>query len=119
MFKRGNKEFVLDMLLACENILKYTKGMRFEEFEKDGKTKDAVIRNIEILGEAVKNISTEFRKDYRDIEWNDIARTRDKFIHFYFGIDDEILWDIITIDIPKLKQKLEEIVKQRGWENET
>ena len=91
MYKRGNKEFILDMFLACQRILEYTKDMSSEEFVKDNKTLDAVVRNVEILGEAVKNISKEFMEKYPEIEWSKIARTRDKFIHFYFRIDKEVV----------------------------
>ncbi len=118
MYNRGDKEFVLDMFLSCQKILEYTKGLSFKDFEKDSKTVDAVIRNIEILGEAVKNISQEFRKKHTDVEWNEIARTRDKFIHFYFGIDKEVVWDIVNEDIPVLFEKLRNIIKNEGWEDE-
>ena len=91
MYKRGNKEFVLDMFLSCQNVLEYTKGMSFEDFKKDSKTVDAVVRNIEILGEAVKNITSSFREKYPEVEWSEIAKTRDKFIHFYFGLDIEVI----------------------------
>ncbi len=118
MYKRGDKEFVLDMFLACHKILKYTKGLSFEDFKKDDKTVDAVIRNIEILGEAVKNISKDFRKKYMDVEWSKIARTRDKFIHFYFGIDREVVWDIVNEDIPPLFEKLKNIIENEGWKGD-
>jgi len=118
MYKRGDKEFILDMFLACQKILEYTRGLSFEDFENDSKTFDAVVRNIEIIGEATKNISNEFREKYKDIEWKEIARTRDKFIHFYFGIDKEVVWDIASIDVPRLLEKLKTIIKNEGWENE-
>ena len=85
MYKRRDKEFVIDMFIAVQNIMEYTEAMDFEKFFKDKKTVDAVLRNIEILGEAVKNISKEFQMKYPEIEWNAIAKTRDKLIHFYFG----------------------------------
>ena len=118
MYNRGDKEFVLDMFLSCQKILEYTKGMSFEEFEEDSKTIDAVIRNVEILGEAVKNISKNFREKYPDVEWSIIARTRDKLIHFYFGIDITTLWKTVKFDVPVLFRKLENIIKNEGWEDE-
>ncbi|MGC8676833.1 MAG: DUF86 domain-containing protein [Hydrogenobaculum sp.] len=78
MYKRSDKEFILDMFLACKKIVEYTKGLFYERFEEDSKTIDAVIRNIEILGEAVKNISFEFKNKHPEIEWSLIAKTRDK-----------------------------------------
>jgi len=98
--------------------MEYTEGMDFSKFREDKKTKDAVIRNIEILGEAVKRLSKQIKEKYPEVEWNEIARTRDKIIHFYFGVDEEIIWDIINKDIPVLKQKLEKIIEQEGWKNE-
>ncbi len=117
MYKRGDREFIVDMFLACWKILDYTEDMTFEEFLSDDKTLDAVVRNIEILGEAVKGISKEFREKYQDIEWNKIARTRDKLIHFYFGVNPEITWRIVKMDIPILLEKLGKIIKERGWED--
>jgi len=77
---------------------------------------DAVVRNIEILEEVAKNISEGLKKKYPEIEWREIVRTRDKIIHFYFGVDISIVWDIVTIDIPKLKDKPESLIKSEGWE---
>lgn len=118
MYKRETKEYILDMFLACQKILEYTKNLCFEEFAEDNKTLDAVVRNIEIIGEAVKNVSEKFVKKYQDVEWSKIARTRDKFIHFYFGIDKEVVWDIVYENIPVLFEKLKNIIKGEGWEDE-
>ena len=74
-------------------------------------TIDAVIRNLEIIGEAVKNISPEFRKKHLGIPWSKIAKTRDKLIHKYFGVDLELTWDIIKKDLPDLKEKIKNILK--------
>ncbi|GAB4316306.1 HepT-like ribonuclease domain-containing protein [Pseudothermotoga lettingae] len=118
MYKRTNKEFLLDMMVACKRMIRYTENMNFENFSKDEKTIDAVIRNVEILGEAVKNISLEFKEKYPEVKWSMIARTRDKLIHFYFGLDIEVLWKILKDDIPELRQKLEYIMQKEGWQNE-
>jgi len=118
MYKRGNREFVIDMYIACQNILEYTQGLDFKSFLKDKKTIDAVIRNIEILGEATKNVTDELKVEFPEIEWKDIARTRDKIIHFYFGVDLDVVWKIIQHDIPALKEKLEKIIRVKRWENE-
>jgi uncharacterized protein with HEPN domain len=105
----------MDMLIACEKILKYTKNLSYDEFCKNDLVVDAVVRNIEILGEAAKNISDALKSKYRNVEWREIAKTRDKIIHFYFGVDLSILWDIITVDIPALQEKLKGIVENEGW----
>ncbi len=118
MYRREDKEFILDMYLACEKILEYTKGLSFEGFKKDSKTFDAVVRNIEILGEAVKNLSSELIKKHSNVEWSKIAKTRDKFIHFYFGIDTEVIWKIVELDIPFLFENLKAIIEKEGWKEE-
>ncbi len=118
MFERGDKEFILDMLICCRNILEYTQGMDFKTFSRDKKTIDAVIRNFEILGEAARNISNEFKREYSEINWRIIKGMRDKLIHFYFGVDKEIVWKTVIKDIPELKNKLEKIVRDKGWEKE-
>jgi len=119
MFRRKDKEFVLDMHQACRRILNYIENISFQEFLKSEEKQDAVTRNIEILGEAVKNITKEFKEKYPEIEWSLIAKARDKLIHFYFGVDLEIVWKIATKDVPHLKQRLEEIIEKEGWQNET
>ena len=115
MSKRGDREFVLDMLIACNRILEYTGEMDFEKFSKSQKDIDAVIRNLEILGEASKRVSEEIKSKYPGIEWRKIAGTRDKIIHFYFGIKLEIVWNIVTAHIPELKKQLENIIQKEGW----
>ncbi len=118
MYSRGDKEFIIDMFLASKKILKYTEGMSFVDFINDEKTFDAVIRNFEILGEAVKNISKGFKEKYPEIEWKKVAGTRDKLIHFYFGIDKEIVWDTIKKNIPELLKRLKAVIQAEGWEGE-
>ena len=91
MHKRGDNEYLKDILIACENILEYTEGYEFNKFMKDRKTQDAVLRNIEIMGEAVKNISNNLKRKHPNVEWYEIARTRDKLIHSYFGVDLDVV----------------------------
>jgi len=83
MSKREDKECLKDILLACENILAYKEGYDYDMFLQDGKTQDAIIRNIEIIGEAVKTVSDNLKSRYENVEWNEIARTQDKLIHAY------------------------------------
>ena len=108
MPKRTDKEYLKDILIACENIIEYIKNYNFDAFMKDRKTQDAVLRNIEIIGEAVKSISDNIKRRYPEIEWREIAKTRDKLIHSYFGVDLDVVWDIVTIDIPRLRQQIEQ-----------
>lgn len=112
MSKRADKEYLRDILIACENITEYIAGYNFNMFLDDRKTQDAVLRNIEIIGEAVKSISDTTKKKYTMIEWKEIARTRDKLIHSYFGVDLDVVWDIITVDIPELQEQIKKIIKE-------
>lgn len=115
MSERGDREFLMDMLIACEKIMRYTKDLSYEDFRRKDIVIDAVVRNIEIIGEASKNISEGLKKKYPEVGWREISRTRDK-INFYFGVDLSIVWDIITVDIPALKERLKRIIEKEGWE---
>jgi len=112
MSKRGDKEFVKDIKEAISRIENYTMQMDFSQFLKDIKTQDAVVRNIEIIGEAVKNLSKDLRKKHKEVQWKDVAGMRDKIIHFYFGIKWEIVWSVIKNNLPELKEKIETILKE-------
>ena len=84
---------------------------RLHEGRPDSKTQDAVIRNLEIIGEAVKNISGDLKSVYPDIPWQRIAGMRDRMIHEYFGVNLQIVWERVEQDVPELKQKVEVILK--------
>ena len=118
MSKRGDREFILDMLSACERILEYTENLSYEDFCSKQMVVDAVVRNIEILGEATKNVSDELKNKHPEIEWQEIVRTRDKIIHFYFGVNLSIIWDIIKNDIPNLYEEIEKIMETHEKEGE-
>ena len=112
MPKRGNKEFINDIKEAIERISDYTGGMGYDTFLLDPKTQDAVVRNIEIIGEATKNLSKDFKKKYKDIDWKNIAGMRDKIIHSYFGVKWDIVWSVIKDKMPKFKSQIENILKE-------
>ncbi|MBS3817325.1 MAG: DUF86 domain-containing protein [Candidatus Thermoplasmatota archaeon] len=86
--------------------------MTFEEFKTDEKTMDAVLRNLEVIGEAVKNLPDEIKENNQGIDWKGISGLRDILSHAYFGVDDEIIWDIIQNKIPELEEKIEELRKK-------
>ena len=83
--------------------------LSFEDFRNDGKTKDAVIRNLEIIGEAVNRIPKEIKRKYPNIPWQQIIGMRNKVIHEYFGVDVGILWKTIREDIPSFKRSIKKI----------
>jgi uncharacterized protein with HEPN domain len=102
MSKRGDAELIADLREAISRIESYTQGLTYEQFMKNIKDQDAVVRNLEIIGEASKNISSAFKKKYPQIPWSDMARVRDRLIHHYFGVNLDIVWDIIKVELPSL-----------------
>jgi uncharacterized protein with HEPN domain len=115
--KRDVKIYLNDILGSIEKIEKYMKDVTREEFFKDTKLQDAVMRRLEIIGEATKNIPEYFRKKYPNIPWKKIAGMRDVLIHVYFGVNVERVWVVIKKDLPDLKEKLKEILKKFEWIN--
>jgi uncharacterized protein with HEPN domain len=84
-------------------------GMTYESFVTDSKTQDAVVRNLEILGEATKNLSNELRAKYPSVPWRNMAAARDRLIHHYFGTNLDIVWQIATVELPQVASQLETI----------
>ena len=99
---RDLRLYLTDILIAGEKILRYTEGMNFENFVADDRTFDAVIRNLQIIGEAVKNIPNDVRELNPEMEWRKIAGLRDILAHAYFQIEDEIIWDVMQNKVPSL-----------------
>lgn len=113
MSKRDVSLFFGDILEAIERISNYTDGVSQEEFCNDQKTIDAVVRNIEIIGEAAANIPDELRYSNSHIPWKKIVGARNIVIHKYFGVDTNILWNIIKKQLPPLKSQISEILHQK------
>jgi uncharacterized protein with HEPN domain len=86
--------------------------MNYKQFEKDEKTKDAVVRNLEIIGESANQIPNEIQQKYSNIPWAQIVALRNRMIHGYFTIDYRIVWEIVKQNLPSLKKNLEEILKK-------
>ena len=108
------KVYLEDILDCLEKIEKYTEDFSYEEFKNDDLRQDGVIRNLEIIGEAVKKLPMDIRDNNPELEWKKIAGLRDILIHDYFGVDLEIIWDIIENKIPKLKNKVNEILNENN-----
>src|SRR3989338_8117274 len=106
MTEKSQTVFIRHILENIEKIEDFSKGISKEELKNDELRKYAIVRAIEIIGEAVKNLSSEFKEKHKDIPWKEIIGTRDIMIHKYFGVDLEIVWDIIENNLPDLKKRM-------------
>jgi len=109
---RDYRLYLDDILKAAKRIEKYTRKITLENLKKDELITDGVVRNLEIIGEAAKNISKNIKNRYPDIEWKKIAGLRDILAHEYFGIDIDVLWDIVKNKLPDLKKRVSRISKE-------
>lgn len=107
---RGIRDYLDDILMAVDDIHAFVQGMDFQVFAADKKTVNAVIRSLEVMGEATKKIPTEIRNQHPQVPWREIAAMRDKLIHEYFGVDLEIVWATIQEDMDGLQQAVRHIL---------
>ena len=107
MKTRDYRDYLQDILDAIKDIESFVDEMTYAQFVKDRKTLNAVVRSIEIIGEASKNIPQSIKEKYKALPWKQMAGMRDKLIHAYFGIDKETLWQAVRKDIPPLKKTIE------------
>ncbi len=117
MSKRKDIDLIRDINESIERIISYTCDIEYDDFVRDYKTQDAVIRNIEIMGEAVKSLPEKVKTDNADIPWKNIAGTRDKLIHDYFGVNIDIVWNIVKNEIPSILSKIKIVLKNMKEEN--
>lgn len=101
--------YLTDMVERCERIAAYSEGLSREEFGKRGLNYDALVRNIELLGEAARHIPEQERQRHTAIEWRSIIAIRNILVHGYLGIDDDILWDVVRVRVPELMAQLSAI----------
>ncbi len=99
---RDSAMYLDDIGIACEKIIRFTDGMSQTDFAGDEKTFDAVVRNLEIIGEAAKHLPNEIQAAMPGINWRGASGLRDMLAHAYFGIDEDILWDVVQNKIPPL-----------------
>ena len=114
MSKRPIDLLLNDVRQSIDRIEQYIKNLSFDTFSDDQKSVDAVVRNLEIIGEAAKRLPDEFKEKYSEIEWYKVVGLRHRIVHEYFGIDLEIIWQILHKDLPELKQKLMQIMDEKG-----
>jgi uncharacterized protein with HEPN domain len=104
--------FLEDIVECAKKIDEYTKNFTEEDFLVDEKTKDAVIVRIQIIGEAIKNLPADWKRNYEDINWKKSIKLRNIFIHNYFGINGRRLWKTVKTEIPELKEKILKLMKE-------
>lgn len=107
---RDYKVYLEDVREAISKIRTYTVGLSLKTLSDDSKTLDAVVRNLEVIGEAIKKVPDEVRSNHPGIDWKRIAGLRDILIHEYFGVDVEIIWDIVQNKLPVLEKHVKQIL---------
>jgi uncharacterized protein with HEPN domain len=107
-------DYIADILTAAREVAEFTEGMDYEAFRADKKTVNAVIRSLEVMGEAAKRIPEDVRAQYPDIPWKRIAGMRDKLIHEYAGVDLEVVWTVLNEELPPMKVHVENAARDFG-----
>ena len=109
--KREYQDYLRDMLLNSEKALAFVKGMDYEEFSEDEKSSYAVVRALEVIGEAARQIPDDVQKEYSEIQWREIAGMRNKLMHEYFGVNMQVVWRTVKEDLPKIIPLLKKMIK--------
>jgi len=108
---RDQRLCIKDILAAMESIEAFTEGMTLRTFKADDKTASAVIRKLEIIGEAAKQVTEEVRTTYPEVPWKEMAGMRDRLIHAYFGVDYALVWATVKKRLPKVKAQIQKILQ--------
>ena len=119
MTQKDTVIFIEHILESIRDIESFSLDVSKEELSKNREKLNAIVRSIEIIGEAAKNIPSSLKKEYPKVAWKEIVGARDVLIHHYFGIDLDILWEIIKKDIPLLKKQILEIKEKLTGKSQT
>lgn len=110
--QRDYRAYLEDILEAAGAAREFVAGMGKDELAKDRRTRDAVVRNLEIIGEAAKKLPVQTRRDHPEVEWKKITGLRDILVHDYFGIDIDIVWDVVQNKPPVLTEQVRRILNE-------
>lgn len=111
MKSRHDRLYLYDIIECCARVADYISGVREEDYQVNPMLQDALVRNIEVVGEAVKNLSSDVKESHPQIAWSQIARMRDKIAHHYFRINLDVVWKTATDDLPALRSEIGVIYK--------
>jgi uncharacterized protein with HEPN domain len=109
---RDYRVYLEDIGVAIQKIRRYTSGLSLRDLREDEKTLDAVVRNLEVIGEAIKMLPESIRSQHSNVDWKKAAGLRDILIHQYFGVDVEIIWDIVQNKLPMLEKEVTRILAE-------
>ena len=109
---RSQLEYLRHILDETEYLVAHSRGMSREQLMRDETVKRAFVRSVEIIGEASKQVTEAFRQKYPNVEWRAMSGMRDKLVHEYFGVDYDIVWDVVTSKIPRLRREIELILQE-------
>ena len=118
MKKRDYRDYIQDILDSIRESSRFIEGMEFEDFAEDKKTINAVVRSLEVIGEAAKKIPDSLREKYPLIPWKRMAGMRDKLIHEYWGTDLEIVWEVINNDLPPIISLIQKVMEDANLNQE-
>jgi uncharacterized protein with HEPN domain len=105
------REYLLHILAEADYLLAQSKGLTLSEFQSDETLRRAFVRSIEVIGEATKKVPADYRKAHPEIDWRKMAGMRDRLIHDYFGVDYELVWDVVLNQIPKLRESVSLLIE--------
>jgi len=111
---RRNRQYLADIVEAMQRTLEYTQGLSFDGFMEQRMAQDAVLRNLQVIGEAAKKLSGDLCARHANVPWRDMAGLRDRIVHDYFGIDHEVVWDVMQNDLPALLPLIAAILQEES-----